>query len=81
MNRDTYARFLRSEIYKELLIGGKKKVNNEFDNQKKISFFFGNLKYSKKFIFYVVFLIFFGGKHMWKYTYRYIYTHTQPFRP
>jgi len=26
MNRDTYARFLRSETYKELLIGGKKKV-------------------------------------------------------
>jgi regulator of G-protein signaling len=25
MNRDTYARFLRSETYKELLIGGKKK--------------------------------------------------------
>jgi len=25
MNRDTYARFLRSEAYKELLIGGKKK--------------------------------------------------------
>ena len=27
MNRDTYARFLRSEAYKELLIGGKKKVS------------------------------------------------------
>ncbi|CAF4014400.1 unnamed protein product [Rotaria magnacalcarata] len=26
MNRDTYARFLRSETYKELLLGGKKKV-------------------------------------------------------
>ncbi|CAF4998339.1 unnamed protein product, partial [Rotaria socialis] len=25
MNRDTYARFLRSETYKELLLGGKKK--------------------------------------------------------
>jgi hypothetical protein len=34
MNRDTYARFLRSEAYKELLIGGKKKVNNEFDKKK-----------------------------------------------
>ena len=28
MNRDTYARFLRSEAYKELLIGGKKKVSS-----------------------------------------------------
>ncbi|CAF4461194.1 unnamed protein product, partial [Rotaria sp. Silwood2] len=27
MNRDTYARFLRSETYKELLLGGKKKVS------------------------------------------------------
>ena len=27
MNRDTYARFLRSEAYKELLLGGKKKVS------------------------------------------------------
>jgi hypothetical protein len=27
MNRDTYARFLRSEVYKELLLGGKKKVS------------------------------------------------------
>ncbi|CAF0998255.1 unnamed protein product [Adineta steineri] len=26
MNRDTYARFLRSEAYKELLLGGKKKL-------------------------------------------------------
>jgi hypothetical protein len=31
MNRDTYARFLRSEAYKELLLGGKKKVSNEFN--------------------------------------------------
>jgi hypothetical protein len=30
MNRDTYARFLRSETYKELLLGGKKKVSIEF---------------------------------------------------
>jgi hypothetical protein len=30
MNRDTYARFLRSEAYKELLLGGKKKVSIEF---------------------------------------------------
>ena len=29
MNRDTYARFLRSDAYKELLVGGKKKVSNE----------------------------------------------------
>ena len=27
MNRDTYARFLRSESYRELLFGGKKKVS------------------------------------------------------
>jgi len=26
MNRDTYARFLRSETYKELILGGKKKL-------------------------------------------------------
>lgn len=31
MNRDTYARFLRSEAYKELLIGGKKKVSHEMN--------------------------------------------------
>jgi hypothetical protein len=30
MNRDTYARFLRSEAYKELLLGGKKKVSIDF---------------------------------------------------
>ncbi len=30
MNRDTYARFLRSEVYKELLLGGKKKVSKKF---------------------------------------------------
>ena len=30
MNRDTYARFLRSEAYKELLAGGKKKVGDLF---------------------------------------------------
>ena len=29
MNRDTYARFLRSEAYKELLLGGKKKVSDD----------------------------------------------------
>ena len=29
MNRDTYARFLRSEAYKELLLGGKKKVSTD----------------------------------------------------
>ncbi|CAF1400635.1 unnamed protein product [Rotaria sp. Silwood1] len=29
MNRDTYARFLRSETYKELLLGGKKKHGKE----------------------------------------------------
>ena len=29
MNRDTYARFLRSDAYKELLVGGKKKVSSE----------------------------------------------------
>ena len=31
MNRDTYARFLRSEAYKEILMGGKKKVSVESD--------------------------------------------------
>jgi len=31
MNRDTYARFLRSEAYKELLLGGKKKVRRITD--------------------------------------------------
>lgn len=29
MNRDTYARFLRSDAYKELLVGGKKKVSSQ----------------------------------------------------
>jgi hypothetical protein len=33
MNRDTYARFLRSEAYKELLLGGKKKVSIKFSNR------------------------------------------------
>jgi hypothetical protein len=36
MNRDTYARFLRSEAYKELLIGGKKKVSNELNLPKDV---------------------------------------------
>jgi len=30
MNRDTYARFLRSETYKELLLGGKKKLSKKY---------------------------------------------------
>lgn len=30
MNRDTYARFLRSEAYKELLLGGKKKLSKKY---------------------------------------------------
>ncbi len=43
MNRDTYARFLRSDTYKELLLGGKKKVSKKFKymiNLAHIEYFF-----------------------------------------
>ncbi|CAM2706006.1 unnamed protein product [Rotaria socialis] len=30
MNRDTYARFLRSEAYKDLILGGKKKLSKKY---------------------------------------------------
>jgi len=69
MNRDTYARFLRSEAYKELLLGGKKKVSNESNKQERFYFIFilqknkpSDIHYTL--LYHIFFSTFFLGKHV-----------------
>jgi len=77
MNRDTYARFLRSEAYKELLLGGKKKVSNEFHIKKIEYIFLQNKKTKLRYIYFVhCFSTFFGQTHVKMHIYTYIHNHS-----
>ncbi len=69
MNRDTYARFLRSEAYKELLLGGKKKVGHAFPFSKD---FLSSKKSSTLF-----FLLLFGQTPSCTYICIHTYTYTR----
>ena len=72
MNRDTYARFLRSETYKELLMGGKKKViSREIE-----SWIFSSSPFRRRSC-YSHPILFLALQKILIYIYMYKYTHTQ----